>query len=159
MGQRYREDVESEEVAILRLLSNVQYETDTYRLGTVGVFCVEGPLRIGDILNSADDVPGVRHSLRAEVIEIQFFHRIIDSLDPVYSANVVFSGELGAICEGWTVHATRPDRRMTTAVRVPPITGKASNNCANNFSAVSCCSSESWPVAARSRRANQCGTL
>jgi hypothetical protein len=102
--------VESEEVAILRLLSDIEYDVDDLGIGTVGAVCLGQPLQNGDSVTSAEDPAGVTHSVRARVMEIHFYQQL-ESREPAYSANIVLSGDLGLIGKGWSVRAVRPRNR------------------------------------------------
>lgn len=69
----------------------------------LGVFCVKGPLRLGDNLAVGISPEGDSHPIRAEVVDIEFFGQALDSLDPVFSANVMLKGEIGRVGRDWTL--------------------------------------------------------
>lgn len=77
------------------------------RLSEVVLFCLEGRLAVGDRLHVAEAPDGTSEPIDAEVVEIRFFQQMIDGLDPVFSGQVLVSGSIGHVAEGWTLRATR----------------------------------------------------
>jgi hypothetical protein len=71
-----------------------------------GVFCEAGILHVGDKLVVASDPTGNNHQVDLEVLEIRFFDHLLDELEEVFSANVVFAVSAGTkIEEGWILEA------------------------------------------------------
>jgi hypothetical protein len=59
----------------------------------VGVFCLEGSVRVGDRLRVLIDEEGDERAVDLEVLEIQFFERTLDKVEPPIQVNMLLAGD------------------------------------------------------------------
>ena len=81
----------------------------------LGVFCNRGPLRVGDLLIDATGPEGATRPIRLEVVQIDFFGCMIDALDPIFSANLIVSGDPGPVGKDWTLRTCVPAESVRPA--------------------------------------------
>jgi hypothetical protein len=69
----------------------------------VGIYCLRGPLEIGQTLVTAYGPGGECEAVHVEVLEIEFFDHLLAALDPEFSGNVIVTGNLGPAGQDWTL--------------------------------------------------------
>jgi hypothetical protein len=90
----------------LRAVSDVRDAGGSLR--EVALFCLEGRLSVGDRVFAVEEPDGTQYEADAEVLEILYFQQMIDELEPVFTGQVLLTGNVGRLADGWTVLAIRP---------------------------------------------------